>query len=85
MSLNYVKEPSGGDPFDLDLDRHKPAERLGMYTILQAFGFDGPFDDATVLITDDTKTKLADAIGAFRLLQTGKRTVPADPIKSAQE
>ena len=84
-SPNYAKEPLGGDPFDLDLDRHKPAERLGMYTILQAFGFDGPFDDATVLIADDTNAKLADAIGAFRLLQTGKRTVPADPIKSAQE
>lgn len=82
---DYVNNSLVGDPFDLDCDRHEPAERLGMYNILQAFGFTSPFDSATVEITDETKTKLADAIGALNMLKTGKQTMPIDPIKSAQK
>ena len=82
---NYVNNLLVGDPFDLDCDRHEPAERLGMYNILQAFGFTSPFDSATVEVTDVTKTKLADAISALSMLKTGKQTRPIDPIKSAQK
>ena len=82
---NYVNDSLVGDPFDLDCDRHEPAERLGMYNILQAFGFTSPFDSATVEVTDVTKTKLADAISALSMLKTGKQTRPIDPIKSAQK
>ena len=48
---NYVNNLLVGDPFDLDCDRHEPAERLGMCNILQAFGFASPFDHATVQTT----------------------------------
>ena len=82
---NYVNDSLVGDPFDLDRDRHEPAERLGMYNILQAFGFTSPFDSATVEVTDDTKAKLADAIGALSMLKTGKQTRPIGPIKPAQK
>jgi len=82
---DYVNDSLVGDPFDLDRDRHEAAERLGMYNILQAFGFTSPFDSATVEVTDDTKTKLADAISALSRIKTGKQTRPIDPIKSAQK
>ena len=80
---SYVNDLLVGDPFDLDRDRHEPAERLGMYNILRAFGFASPFDDATVEITPDKRRKLADAIGALNMIRSGTQTTPTDPIKSA--
>ena len=80
---SYVNDSLVGDPFDLDRDRHEPAERLGMYNILKAFGFASPFDDATVEMTPDKRRQLADAIGALNMIKSGTQTKPIDPIKSA--
>ena len=81
--FSYVNDLLVGDPFDLDRDRHEPAERLGMYNILKASGFASPFDDAAVEITPDKRRKLADAIGALNMIKSSTQTTPTDPIKSA--
>ena len=80
---SYVSDSLVGDPFDLDRDRHEPAERLGMYNVLKAFGFASPFDNAIIEITPDKRRKLADAIGALNMIKSGTQTTPTDPIKSA--
>ena len=64
----YVNDSLVGDPFDLDRDRHEPAERLGLYNILKPFGFASPFDNTTVEITPDTRRKLRDAVGALNVV-----------------
>ena len=69
----YVNDSLVGDPFDLDRDRHEPAERLGLCNILKAFGFASPFDNTTIEITPDTRRKLRDAVGALNMIKLARK------------